>query len=472
MKNLEIKLACIFIFFAGAFFMLFAVYSEGDWGGADSMVHYRISRYAFKYPGLFLDLWGKPVFNILSSPFSQLGFLGLKFFNVCVALVSSWIAFSLTRIMKWPLNYLAIPMVLFAPMYFIIIPSGLTEPLFGLVLISAVWLFFKDKYVLSAVIISLLPFARNEGFIIIPFFFLAFLLRKTYKPIPFLISGYVFFSLLGWLIFKDIFWISKHFFGPDASQIYGSGKLLHFVNEIDDILGFPLLVFWLAGFIFSLAALFKNGTKISHEHYFFLLVVCPPLFYFVAHSVVWWLGMGGSLGLTRVIGGVLPLAALVSFRGIYEVYKWLSKNAYLAVAFVFACLFLIVYYPFTRFDVPIRIGEAEKLIKEACNWLKDEGLDEKLIYYYDPSIPFYLDKDPYDKRSVHELVPDREHPENGMPADAVVFWDAHFGPNEGQLPLERLMKNEAFEFIKKIAPEHPFETLNGYTYEIYLFRRK
>jgi hypothetical protein len=70
------------------------------------------------------------------------------------------------------------------------------------------------------------------------------------------------------------------------------------------------------------------------------------------------------------------------------------------------------------------------------------------------------------------LIDDRVNPENGIPTDAIIIWDAHFGPNEGQLPLDRLLHNEHFELLKKFVPEHPFKTLNAYDYEIYIFRRK
>ena len=125
-------IALVLIFLSAVFFVLFAVYPGASWGGSDNYAHYHISRYSFKHPNLFFDLWGKPVFNILSSPFSQFGFIGLKIFNVIVALLSSFIVFDISRKLKWNLSYMAIPVLLFTPIYFIIIPSGLTEPLFGL----------------------------------------------------------------------------------------------------------------------------------------------------------------------------------------------------------------------------------------------------------------------------------------------------------------------------------------------------
>ena len=471
MKKIDNRIAYVVLFFCALFFVLFSIYSKGNWGGADSYSHYRISRYAFKYPHLFLDLWGKPVFNILSSPFSQFGFLGLKFFNVCVALLSAFIAYDITRIFKWHAGYIAIFMLLCAPIYFIIIPSGLTEPIFGLVLISAVWVFFKDRFILSAIIISLLPFARNEGFVVLPLFLIAYLLKKEYRAIPFLGFGFFFFSLIGWPVYHDFLWIFPKSQGSGDQGIYGTDSLFHFVNSINDILGVPLLLFWLIGFVFSSYLLLKNFRKVNNEHYFYLLVIGGFLVYFAAHSVVRWLWEGRSLGLIRVIAGVVPLAALISMRGLHEMLNKIERFKILYAGFILFSILIITWIPFSKYKIPIPAIEDQKVIELSCDWLKQENLDNQLIYSYDPLIPHYLEIDPYDRQQVHELIDDRENPENGIPIGAIVIWDAHFGPNEGQLPLERLLQNDSFELLKKFVPEHPFKTLNAYDYEIYIFRR-
>ena len=70
-------------------FVVIAAYSESSEGGADNFVHYRISKYAFKYPHLFLDLWGKPLFNVLSSVFAQFGYIGIEIFNIIIAILTT-----------------------------------------------------------------------------------------------------------------------------------------------------------------------------------------------------------------------------------------------------------------------------------------------------------------------------------------------------------------------------------------------
>ena len=53
--------------------------------GADNVAHYQIARFSFRYPELFLDLWGKPVFTTLLAPFAQLGFKAAKGYNIMIS---------------------------------------------------------------------------------------------------------------------------------------------------------------------------------------------------------------------------------------------------------------------------------------------------------------------------------------------------------------------------------------------------
>ena len=58
-----------------------------------------------------------------------------------------------------------------------------------------------------------------------------------------------------------------------------------------------------------------------------------------------------------------------------------------------------------------------------------------------------------------------------MKVGEIVIWDAHFGPNEGQMPLENLMNTPGFKLIHLTREHEPFIVLGGYTYEIYFFQR-
>ena len=71
--SLILLFALLFIFFC-----IISFIPDATAGGGDDISHYNIARGAIKYPRLFLDLWGKPVFTFLSSPFAQFGLHGMQ----------------------------------------------------------------------------------------------------------------------------------------------------------------------------------------------------------------------------------------------------------------------------------------------------------------------------------------------------------------------------------------------------------
>lgn len=459
--------AYILLLAGTVFFIVLSIVSEGTWGGADSIVHFRIARYAFKYPHLFLDLWGKPLFTILSSPFAQFGYNGIKLFNVAVAITTSALAWRILKKQSIEPSYAVIPFILFAPEYFILIPSAMTELLFGLIIVLAIYLFFRENYIASSVVISFLPFARNEGFIIIPLFILAYILRKKYKAIPFVLSAFVFFSLLGWHHFGKLFWIIRNNPYTGDHSIYGHGELLHFVNHLPLILGVPLLIASFTGF-FALYRNFTQVKKLTDDRFLFLFLVAgSAIIYFTAHSVVWWKGMGNSLGLTRVIAGIIPLIAMMA---VYP-FSLIPGKKWIKIAASMAFSALIIWVTLSKYQVPFKLDDTDKLIKQTCDKIKTDKLDNRLIYYYNPVVCHFLEIDPFDTSKAREQLPNHEKPEDGIPQGSIILWDAHFGPNEGHMPIERLKNNNAFREVYHLKPEHEFTVLNGYQYEIYVFER-
>jgi hypothetical protein len=363
--------------------------------------------------------------------------------------------------------YVVIPAIMFAPIYFVLIPSAMTELLFGFIVVFSVFLFFKGDYSFSAIVISFLPFARNEGIVILPLFIIGFLLKKQYKVLPFLLTAFSFLSIFGWKYFGSIFWILKNNPYTGATQIYGSGKLLYFVEKSPEIFGIPLIILFLLGIFYATKKLIDEKFRLTQGFYFYLLVIGSLAIYFSAHSYVWWKGIGGSLGLTRVMAGIVPLIALVAA---YSLDYIPGKGQIKKFASVVAILF-ILFIPFSRYKVPFEIDSLEKLIKESSLWMKNEGLDKKLIFYYDPIFCHYLKLDPFDHEKAREQIWNKEKPEEAVPVGALVIWDAHFGPNEGHMPVERLLSNPAFKVIRHVEPEQEVRVLNGYKYEIYIFER-
>jgi len=110
------------------------------------------------------------------------------------------------------------------------------------------------------------------------------------------------------------------------------------------------------------------------------------------------------------------------------------------------------------------------LYTKASLWLKHNGYLNNKIYHSNPILPFILETDPFDTSkfgSIRSL--DKRLPAKEIPLHAIIVWDAHFSPNEGQLPLKNLGNSDSLKLLKSFVPKKPMTVLNQYNYEIHIF---
>ena len=446
--------------------------SEGMYGGADNIAHFRISRYAFSYPHLFLDHWGKPLFTLLSSPFSQFGFNGLRFFNVITGIFAAFLSFRVARELKIENPVIVVFFVVFSPLFFRLFFSGLTEILFSFVLILTIFFFVRKKFLFSTLVISFLPFVRTEGIIFFALWLVLLGFNKKWKIIPLLFSGTLIYSLIGWSYYGDILWVFHEMPYTGAGNIYGQGELLHFVNSADHIIGIPLIILFLFGLVSYVRSFIKNEFKSVKQVNEVFLVFGGLAIYFIAHSFVWWKGIGGSLGLVRVMACVIPLAAIIAARGADLLTDMLTKKRIFQSLLPVLLVLIVTTTTLFGIKIPVKAGRQEKVLIEAAEWVKGSEFFHSKIYYYDLYFLHRLGVDPYDHERCFEKLHDNEFPGKNVPAGSIVQWDAHYGPNEGRMPLERLLENDHLRLLKVFKPAEPFEVLGGNEYAIYLFEKK
>ena len=446
--------------------------SDGIYTGSDNIMHYQIAHFSWKHPELFLHHWGKPLFTLFSSSLAQFGFFGARLFNILAGLATAWLAYLTVSRLGFRNSYMVIIFVVFAPMYFMMQMTSLTEILFSFVLMLSVYLYFTDSLMLSAIVLSFLPLARTEGIIILPIFGLAYLLRRKWWAIPLLATGFIVYSLAGWHYYHDFLWLINQNPYNGAKELYGTGSLLHFAKDTKSISGFPLAFLMLAGLLYIGWTVFKSSKADRRKSLNILWIIFVPYaVYFIFHSILWWKGMGGSAGLTRVIAAVLPLACIISFLGFQAVMKLLSFSRLASVFFLVAITFLIIRTTFKVNNVPVKLETADKVVKETADWIFSEKMNSKMIYYYDPQVSFFLDLDPWDATTNRAVIFDGGLNMNLLAENSLLIWDAHFGPNEGNAPLDTLLNQHSLQLLKVFRPDQPFTVMGGYNYEIYVFKR-
>ncbi|MEI7491381.1 MAG: hypothetical protein WCK92_08285 [Bacteroidota bacterium] len=451
--------------------LVLSILSQGYYGGTDNINHYFLSRYAFAYPKLFLNPWGRPLYTILSSPFAQFGFTGIKVFNVILGTLSAWLLMKTARELKLNPSWMAVIMLCFTPLYMVMLFTAMTEILFGFVLICSLYLFFSKRYIAAAIVISFLPFSRSEGYFMIPFIFLALLWRKQWKAIPFLAAGFAFFSVLGAHQYRDLLWVIRNNPYPLIHPVYHTpGDFWSFIKQADVTFGVPNLVLLCVGIIMLVLSLFKgNSEKRINAAEIILLFLLPVLGYYFFHSFMYSKGWAGSLGFIRVMAAIIPLTTLISLYG-FSLFTMLAGNRkWLRSTFLALLTGLLVVFNFKTFNFPVPMGEEEKLIKKASDWVKSGFSPIPLVLYNDFNVPYFLGTDPYSPQKSMQIW--KPSSVKNIAMGAIYIWDSHFGPNECKIPLDTVMRDPYMRLIKLFRPRAELFTLGDHPYEVYVFRK-
>ena len=229
-------------------------------------MHYLLARYVPQHPQNLLDHWGKPLFTLLASPFAQLGFTGAKIYNCLVGVLSAWFTYKTAERLGMKTALASIILLLFAPMYFLGLNSSLTEFTFSLVLIAGFYYITADRFYVAAIILSFLPFARTEGFILLPIIGLYFIWQKKYIQLLFLGLGLVVYSTIGaFYHYHDFFWVFTQNPYAGKNGVYGhSDNFWHFAAGYRDIIGEPqkwLFIIGFVSFLFKVNRASKTGIE-------------------------------------------------------------------------------------------------------------------------------------------------------------------------------------------------------------------
>jgi len=474
MQRLKLYLPWILLSILLMFFVVYSLLSDGYYGGTDNVAHYLFSHYAFRHPELFLHSWARPVYTIFSAPFARFGFPGIRLFNVLAGLATAMLCYRIAGLLGIRHPWLAIILVCFTPLYFLMIPTALTEIVFSLVFALTCFLFLRGNFIASAIVISFLPFARSEGYIFLPVFFLIFLYFRRYKAIPFLATGMIVLTLIGLPHYKDVLWLIDQFpypvFGhhPTYTQ---KGSLWHFLEGRKEILGFPMEMLFIAGTIVIIRGCFSREKSVRDRAFLLgMLALAPFLIYLAFHSLLYWKALGGSMGLGRVMAAMLPMAAVVCLKGVEgleEVFSFSRTGRYI---FLGAVLILVVRAGVAGAPFPYHPGPEDACITKASEWFRKSPYQKRKLYFTDITTSMQLGLD-YFETSPPECCLMKECATlDTIPPGSIIIWDAHFGSNESAIPPDSILRHKNLRLIQMFRPPETWITFGGYLYECFVMK--
>jgi hypothetical protein len=471
------NLLLLFSFICCYILLLFVfIQSKGVEGGLDSWNHYLISKSAIKHPELLIDQWNKPVFTWMTVLITQLGFNALIWFNIsCVLISGLLLAFGLKHSGKEH-TWVMIPMTVFVPILFQNTISGLTEPLNILMLSFILYFWMKNKINWALIIASFLPFVRTEGFVILGAIFLLILFKKEYKQLLWLLIGSIVMNLVGFAVTGKPFWIitENPYLKHEMQGTFdpGSGSFMHFFHQSRSLFGLPLIILFVLGHIMMV----YHWIKKQKIDLVFVLSVLVFWFYFLAHTLIYYWGILGSHGLTRVMAVVSPVLALIAYYPLMVFFERLKPKMKWSLSVLVVSLIVFVAYKETGYAKPHRLNEATvkadqsqiNFIK-AGEWLLKNNLLQKTIIHQSPYFNVHFDKDPFDMNNAYYIWSIDKN--NDWAADGViVIWDGFSAVREGNMPLDWLQNNPNYKLLHYIEGfEKPHENPNQY--DIYIFQK-
>jgi hypothetical protein len=312
---------------------------------------------------------------------------------------------------------------------------------------SGIYFVVAGRYRTSALLLSLLPFVRTEGFLLLPLFGIYFLIRRDFAAALLLACGTLIYSVIGGLtVYHDVLWVFHR--NPYTGEAnYGSGDLFYFVSQNEFLFGWLLTALIGAGL---LTMVFRRNTYTPVSLAAYLLIGGSFLVFFVAHSVFWWKGLFGSYGLIRVIASVIPCAVLIALIGLGQFTRLYSTNKPGIAVTLFAVLGLTAFNAFDQHGIIRNVQEKEQIIFSAAENAERLRSPDARIYYGYPLITHALDGDPFNPSEFLEMwgLESRDDFRSGD----LVIWDSHFGPVQYNLSEERLLAIPGMQEVYRSEP--------------------
>jgi hypothetical protein len=458
-EQLNRTLAFGFILLAILFYCFVFKTYHGTGDDGDSISHYLYARWSWEMKYIWLNHWGKPVFTFFSSPFAQFGMKGIQFFNTGLGIITAFLSYKVADSLKLKYSAFIIPILLIMPEYMKTSFSGLTEILFAFLFVLSAFLFIQEKFFLSFLILSFLPFCRPDGtplILLVGFFSLFHPALRKYIPI--LLTGHVILTVIGVTFLKEE-WLWLFSKNSNTYHIANSslGGWTSFVIGLLPFMTLPIyILFWL-GILHFFIQFIKAEKKITLE--FFLYFIAFTLF--AMHTILYKFSLFRSIGLLRYLVPIAPILAILCLKGFSVSIDILDK---LKIKRVVSCILLIsilFIYAFSPAKYSLHypqifdLNPTQKLSINVYDFIKKEFPKSSLIYYSYPYFSILSGHNPYDW-DLHRYI-DKKRIREEIPKGSLIIWDNWYCVEDFGITPEKILAISSISEIKK------FEIVHGKT---------
>jgi hypothetical protein len=292
----------------------------------DDLTHYLFARWAWTWPKYLLHDWGRPGFTMLYFLPAGLGWGACRILSAVLTAAAAWLAFRVAQSWRIPSAWAVVPLCYAQPLFFQLSQTTLTETPLAFYLMCSIYAANKDRWALSAAVLSLAFITRHEAIVFLPIYlFHAFRAGAIQNPkskinnclallwAPLLIN----FLAVLFGVTPSI----KLLFAPHATSQYGHGGWLTYFARSMEAFGPGIMAMALVG----LGPLWKceampssrdyavaTRTKIQNSVGF---LVSSMIIYFLAQTLLRALGLYASGGYARFLVPISPLVAISALAG-------------------------------------------------------------------------------------------------------------------------------------------------------------
>ena len=432
-------LSLLSVLIAVAILVAFHLLNQIPPDAGDGISHYFLVSGVWKDPTFLVNHWGKPLFILFASPFAYFGFFSYIFFNILVFFLTVIIGQNILKTLnvgvwaQWLYPFVLISIT----DYTTNVLGGLTEPFFGLLLVLSIWLFLQNRWLLFAIVISFLPFARSEGQFVVVLAVFLLIAVKQWKYLPFLGAGFLFYAIIGAFLLHDFLWYFHNDPYQGAQGIYGHGNWDHYLINWKAHLGQGGLLLLFGSVISIIVGLFKK-QKIERTKLLLLLFIATIYFGIIAvHGYLWATGQKGAYGLSRLATHGIPAILLVYLYlvgGLFAKTPLIIRRL-LFLAYLGLLIVLIKNLPFPK--VP---GEFDQQVIESAKYVKKHQNEFGRIYYYHPLFAeeFGVNQNLPNEKSIQFVFNNLNEDLKSFHSGDIIVRDSHFGPMEMGLTFEKI----------------------------------
>ncbi|SKA44640.1 hypothetical protein SAMN04488128_106454 [Chitinophaga eiseniae] len=259
------------------------------------------------HPKQFFSSWNRPLFVVLFYlPVQLFGRMGAVMTMVLLTAGSGILLYKALKHKGVPHAIVVMVFLLFQTFLFGISRDAMTEPLASFLICLGIYFFYRKQFGWFALVGGLLPLARPEGVLFLPFWLFPLVQQRMYRYIPLLGAGLAAWGL-GLYVFtgQPLALVQEILASGGKKNRYDRVSLTHHIGKYVYVLGPVAFFFFVWGYLEHLKKMFAD--------YFILLQFTVGFLIYVGFAVFMDLGQSG--GALRNLITLAPFAAVICVYG-------------------------------------------------------------------------------------------------------------------------------------------------------------